>query len=308
MLRHLKIDGDRLVEATALDGSIAVYVAPDETERRYLIETLRVDEHTLNSALDPDELSRLEFEPDHVAVILKRPKRYSAADGFLFRVGSTGAFLFKDRLVVVISDDAPLFEGRPFVRVTALHDIILRLLYRAIHHFEEHLKAINLISEELETEVNKAMENKHLLNFFTLEKSLTYYVNAASSNARLIEKLRASTAKIGFTPESLEYMDDLTIENTQCLEQAQIYSSILASLMDARASIVANNLNILMKNLNIIMIALMLPTLVVSVFSMNVALPVPQNGGTATWPFWFVVAIATLSAAVVGYLWKQKRF
>ena len=47
---------------------------------------MKLDEHTLASALDPDELARLEFEPDHVAIIFKRPRNYSSEDSFVFRV------------------------------------------------------------------------------------------------------------------------------------------------------------------------------------------------------------------------------
>ena len=85
--------------------------------------------------------------------------------------------------------------------------------------------------------------------------------------------MKLSAAKIGFSAENIEFIDDLVIENSQCYEQAEIYSNILASMMDARASIVSNNLNWLMKTLTIITIAIMLPTLVVSIFSMNVTFP-----------------------------------
>ena len=47
------------------------------------------------------------------------------------------------------------------------------------------------------------------------------------------------------------------IENSQCYRQAEIHSNILASLMDARASIVDNNLNTIMKRLTVISIVFM---------------------------------------------------
>ncbi|MBN1420200.1 MAG: magnesium transporter CorA family protein, partial [Planctomycetes bacterium] len=257
---------------------------------------------TLASALDPDELSRLEFEPEHVAMILKRPRNYSSEDNFLFKVVSTGFFLFKDRLLIVAADE-PTFDGKPFLRLRSLPDLILRIIYRTIIHYEQHLRTINMISSELEQEINTAMENKHLLNLFALEKSLVYYLNAISSNAVLVEKLRNNAAKIGFTPENLELLDDIIIENNQCHGQAQIHSNILASLMDARASIVANNLNVLMKTLNIIMIALMLPTLVVSIFSMNVPIPLQKHDLA----FWMIIVLAAVTALAVGLVWRYKR-
>jgi magnesium transporter len=308
MMKKLKILDGRLVETDADDAQVFVYLAPDEGERKYLVETMKIDEHTLTAALDPDELSLLEFEPDHMAVIFKRARNYSSEDNFLFRVISTGLFLFSDRLIVVRAEEAPLFDGRQFQRVTSLQDIILKLIYRAVFHFEEHLKVIHYISGQIEQEINTAMENKHLLNLFTLEKSLTYYLNAIASNNVLVEKFRApvNVARIGFTPENLELIDDILIETNQCQQQANIYANILASLMDARASIVANNLNVLMKTLNIIMIALMLPTLVVSIFSMNVPLPLPQTAAHS-WPFWFIVALATLTVIGVWWVWWKKR-
>jgi magnesium transporter len=239
-----------------------------------------------------------------VAVIFKRAKNYSSEDNFLFRVSSTGLFLFKDRLIIVRAEEAPLFEGKGFARIASLQDLILKLIYRAIFHFEEHLKVINMISGQLEQEINTAMSNKHLLSLFTLEKSLTYYLNAISSNAVLVEKLRNNAVKIGLTQEHLEFLEDISIENNQCQQQATIYSNILASLMDARASIVSNNLNVLMKTLNIITIGIMLPTLVVSIFSMNVDLPFPKNHPV---PFWFIVALAGISAFLVGFVWWKKK-
>src|SRR4030042_4682309 len=105
MLKTLKMSDGRLVGCDGYNAAVFVYVAPDESERKYLVEKLKVDEHTLSSSLDPDEPSRLEFEPEHVAMILKRPKHYAPQDEFLFKILSAGVFLFVDRLIIVISED-----------------------------------------------------------------------------------------------------------------------------------------------------------------------------------------------------------
>ena len=257
MVRRFQLSEGRLVETSDEKCTVLVYINPDETERRYLVSELRLDEHTLNSALDPDELSRLEFEPEHVAAIFKRPKYYCAEDNFLFRVASTGAFLFKDKLVMVLSEDVPLFDGaKLFVRLQSPAEIFIKVVYRSIYHFLEHLKVINMIVDQLEQKLSASMQNRYLLNLFTLEKSLVYYLNAIHSNSVLIDKLRAGSVKIGFSQDQVEFLDDMTIENSQCYKQAEIYSNILAGLMDARASIVNNNLNVLMKQLTVISVVL----------------------------------------------------
>jgi magnesium transporter len=204
----------------------------------------------------------------------------------------------------VLADDTQLFEGRQFTKVQSLHDIILKLMRRAIFHYEAHLRTINMISGELEHEVNTAMTNKHLLDLFTLEKSLVYYLNAINSNGKVIDRLRGNAAKIGFSAENLEFLDDMAIENNQCYELAEIYSHVLSSLMDARVSVVSNNLNLLMKTLTLVMIAIMVPTLVVSVFSMNVSLPIQQQHPVA---FWAIMGLAAMSAILVGLVWRYRK-
>jgi magnesium transporter len=287
MLKSYQIVDGKPVENGKASDPILVFINPDEAERKRLLE-----------------VARFEFEPDHSALIVKRPKNYSSQDQFLFRVSSSGLFLFKDRLIIVRSDDAPIFDGKTFARLHSLPSLLLKLINRSIFHFLEHLKIINMVSDELEQKINKAMENRYLLNLFTLEKSLVYYLNAINSNGMLIEKLRYNAAKMGFTQEDAELLDDIKIENDQCYKQAEIYSNILAGMMDARASVVSNNLNVLLKTLNIITIGIMVPTLVVSAFSMNVKIPLAK----LPYAFWIIIGLALVSVGAFLALWRYKKW
>lgn len=304
MKRTYKIIDNKVVESNDYDSNILMYYSPDTEEKKYLTETLKIDEHTLSSALDPDELSRVEFEPEHVAFIMKRPRNYSGKDVLFFKVASMGIFIFSDKLVIVLSEDIPLFEGKNFSKLHSLKDLTLKIIYRSILHFLEHLKIFNMITEELETKINKSMENKYLINLFTIEKSLVYYLNAINSNILVFEKLKNYSAKIGFTVEENEFLDDIIIENTQCYRLADIYSNVLSNLMDARASIVSNNINLLMKTLNIITIGIMVPTLVVSVFSMNVGIPLQDH----PFAFWIILLFALFSVAILIFFWKKLKW
>jgi len=304
MLKSFDICDGKVQATDAAACRIMAFLNPDEQEKRYLTTELKIDEHTLNSALDPDELSRVEFEPDHIALIYKRPKNYSAEDLYLFRVTSMGIFLFNQCIVVVSSEDIPIFDDKRFSKVTSLKDVMLKIMYRSVFHYLEHLKIINMISDELEVKINMAMENKYLLNLFTLEKSLVYYLNAISGNSLLMQKLKNYTSKVGFTQDEEELLDDLMIENSQCYKLSEIYSNILSGLMDARVSIVSNNLNVLMKTLNIITIGIMVPTFVVSAFSMNVAIPLQQQ----PYAFWLIMFMAMVSVMGFMLFWRYKKW
>jgi len=272
MPNYLRIAAGKLEECGAEEAVVFVYTNPGPEERKELVDRYKLDEHTLASSMDPDELARVEPEPDHLALIFKRPKGYSAPDQLVFRVNSVGFFLFKDRLVAVLPEGGHLFDGRPLANVQNVQELTLKVLMRTVQHFTGHLKVIHTMTDEIEQRIEKSVDNSSLLQLFAFEKSLVYYVNAIHSNTGVIERLKNNAQNpttAGFHPQDVEFIDDLLIENRQCYELAMISSNILAGLMDARASIISNNLNVMMKNLNALVIAVAVPSFFAGVGGMS---------------------------------------
>ncbi len=310
MLQQYSVLDGRISRSPGGTIPIDVYVLPNDDERTHLINDLGIDEHTLTSSTDPDETPRLEVEtdPPYIAVILKYPKNYSADDNFLFRVKSMGLFMFPDRVVIVTDSVVPLFQGKIAANVRSVQDVVLKTLLQTIRHFESHLRVINMCSDEIENELNESKDNKSLLDMFTLEKGLVYYVNALSGNRRVIERMRASAAKFGFTEENIELLDDLGIENRQFLDQAQVYSQVLSGLMDARASIINNNLNVMMKNMNAIVIAVAVPTFFTGVFGMSEFTMMMCDQIGVRWYYAYPVFIFLMVFLGLFAFWLIKKF
>ncbi len=286
---------------------IDVYANPDEQERRHLIDDLLIDEHTLLSSIDPDETPRIEFEETHTAIILKYPKTYSADDNFLFRVKSMGIFMFSDRVVVIVDDNVQFFSPiKAAYAINTPQDVVLRALHQTIRHFESHLRVINMCSDEIETELNKSGDNRSVQNMFTLAKGLVYYVNALNGNSRVIERMRVSSGKIGFTVDNSELLEDLAIENHQFLDQAQVYSQVLSGLMDARMAFINNNLNVMMKNMNAIVIAVSIPTFFTGVFGMSEL--TTFTGGESRWLITYPLFVLLMTAIGCFAFFLIKRF
>ncbi|MBR5151817.1 MAG: hypothetical protein IKW71_03205, partial [Elusimicrobiaceae bacterium] len=83
----------------------------------------------------------------------KRPKNYSGKDQLEFKVASVGMFLFKDKLVIVLAEDIPLFVGKRFQNVSSIKDVFLKLIYNSISHYVEHLRIIHMIRKKLKTKL-----------------------------------------------------------------------------------------------------------------------------------------------------------
>jgi magnesium transporter len=271
MLKRFELHNNSLVASESPDSPIIVYINPDAAEKTSLLNSFSIDEHSLSSALDPDEVSRLELTNDGMFLIWKRPMNYSGQDNFLFNVASVGLFLFKEKLIVVLSEDISLTPtgARRFPRLNSLFDVMLSFLYETIHHYLEHLKVIKMISREIQQKINRSMENKHLIQMFNLSESLVYYANAINGNNAVLTRLRSHSEKMQFEPRIIDLLDDIIIENNQCFKQAEIYSTVFSGLMDARGNLVNNNMNILLKNLTFINVVFLPLNLLASIGGMS---------------------------------------
>jgi magnesium transporter len=98
--------------------------------------------------------------------------------------------------------------------------------------------------------------------------------------------------------EDEDILEDAIVENKQAIEMSGIYRDILNGTMDAYASIISNNLNGVMKFLTSITIILAIPTLIASLWGMNVPVPLQNN------PYGFIIlvsisVIVTLTAILI---------
>jgi magnesium transporter len=258
-----------LVETGEEPAAIELFVAPDEDERRTLVDEHGLDPYDVDSALDPDEISRVEFAHERVSLIWKRPKNATFDPQLRFEVSSLGLFLAPERLLVVLAEGPHPFGAKEFKGVRSATDVVLRLLLHTVRHYVGHLKVIKQQSGDLERKISASMENRYLLQMFTLGESLTYYLNAIEANGAVLGKLKSTVERVAFPKPDPDLLDDLTLENQQCARQAQIYSSVLSGLMDARGTIVNNNMNVLLKNLTLINVIFLPLNLIASVLGMS---------------------------------------
>jgi Mg2+ and Co2+ transporters len=269
MTKHYKLQAGRLVLSDASEAQVIALVSPEQEEINALIKNYQIDDHTLTSAFDADELARLEYEDEHIAIIYKRPKNYSAAEHFQFRIASSGIFLFENLVIIVSDIELPLADEKKFSKLSSLKMLVLKLLSFSTLHFYEHLRVINRMSNELEAKHIYNLKKEEYLIVFGLSKSLVYYMNAISSNEALLKRMQMSR-NLNFDENEQEILDDIIIENSQCKRLTEIYSSVLESIMSShevsQESSSSNDINAL-KVLTVLTIVIMIPTAVASLFT-----------------------------------------
>lgn len=126
-----------------------------------------------------------------------------------------------------------------------------------------------------------------------IERLLRLFVNP---NVNHIIKLRE---------EDEELLEDVRIEYDQAIEMVQMHGDVLASMMDAFASVISNNLNIVMKFLASVTIVMAIPTMIASFFGMNVPIPWQENSAGFAYT---MIASAIVTVVATFLLWKKRMF
>jgi len=104
--------------------------------------------------------------------------------------------------------------------------------------------------------------------------------------------------------EDVELMEDLMIANNQLIDSARSVMKTIQNIRSATESIMTNKLNATIQTLTILTIILTIPTIVASLYGMNVPLPLAHN----PLAFWMILTIIVLAVSVVILIFKKSRW
>lgn len=310
MLQFFKNENGQTLAIDKPENGAWVNIVPPlkQEEFHQISEELNIPLDFLSDSLDIDERSRYELEDNVKLIVIKTPTEnnsFNDSDAFFITIPIC-IILTHNQVVTVNSFDngaikkfLNTFQNRhPDKR----NMMVLKIFEKIVQTYIEFLKEINHRRNTLEQKLYDANRNEELLDLMRIQKSLVYFVTALRSNEMLLMKLQR-TNFLGLTEEEDEFLQDLIVDTSQALEMANIYTNILSSTLDAFASIISNNQNQVMKRLTSITIMLQLPTLVASIYGMNVPLP-GQHSPAA---FYFPILLSLGLSLLIGLFFMRKK-
>jgi len=248
--------------------------SPTQSEKERLSDEFGLPDDLLIDILDIDERPRIEIEDDWTLIILRIPVEVKN-NGVPFHTIPLGIFITENFILTLSHENnevLPVGKPSPFREqyreITDNINFILRLFLRSGNLYLRYLKSINQMTNLIEQDLEKSIKNKELNKLLKMEKCLVYFITSIKANEIVLARLRNSSKITSEINEEL--LEDAFIVNKQALDMAKIYSDIQSGMMDAFASVISNNLNVVLKQLTLISIILMIPTLIASIFGMNV--------------------------------------
>ena len=284
-------------------------INPTAQEINTLCNSIGVREEFIRYPLAQEEKARIDVEDDQTLIVIDLPtveKNDGEIEGFT--TIPIGMIVVRDDyFITVCTAESPILREFIDCRVKGFFTFkktrfILQILYKTAVYYLNYLKFINRETDKAENRLQKSMRNQELIRLLELEKSLVYFTTSLKSNEIVMEKLMRSKF-IKMYEEDEDILEDAIIENRQAIEMGTIYRDILSGTMDAYASVISNNLNIVMKFLASVTIVISIPTIVSSIWGMNVAgLPFANDA----FGFIKVMGIAFLTS-LIAWIWLKKR-
>ncbi|MBP5258207.1 MAG: magnesium transporter CorA family protein [Prevotella sp.] len=277
---------------------------PTDEDRQMLEDRFQIPDYFLSDISDTDERARYEYDDGWMLIILRIPYVKEIRSRTPYTTVPLGIIHKRDVTITVCNFETNMmidfvtFQQKRNEGFTDHVDMIFRLFLSSAIWYLKRLKQINALIEKAKHNLDRGVNNESLIGLSRLQDSLTYFITSIRGNENLLAKLKF---KLQVDELDADLIEDVNIEMSQARETSNIYSNILESTMDTYSSIINNNMNTTMRTLTSVSIIMMFPTLIASLFGMNLV------NGMETSKFGFLVALV-ISFVVSGASWWMLRY
>ena len=243
-----------------------------------LSQRFEIDLEDLQDVQDLDERPRLQIEDKFTMIVLRVPVDIQIGER-KYSTNPIGIFTNGKDIIVIQNDIVPLRKKRLRQRIrysTTVADVIYKWLEIAIHSFETTLDLVEATINETEAVIMKEIYPSQLEWFFQLSRDAIFMETALKANMKVLRRLKRFHV-VGRLILDVDRLEELEVDLQQQVELSAIYRELIANAMNAYDSMVSHNLNRVIKTLTSISLLVSVPTLVASVYGMNVGLPLEND-------------------------------
>lgn len=279
---------------------------PTDEDQKLLEEKFNIPDYFMSDISDTDERARYEYDDGWMLIILRIPYVKEIRSRTPYTTVPLGIIHKRDVTITVcyyetnMMIDFVSYQQKRGEGFTDYVDMIFRLFLSSAVWYLKRLKQINSLIEKAKRNLDREVNNESLIGLSRLQDSLTYFITSIRGNETLLSKLKF---KLQIDELDADLIEDVNIEITQARETTNIYANILESTMDTYSSIINNNMNTVMRTLTSVSIIMMCPTLISSLFGMNLI-----NGmETSNYGFLFALFISVVISAIIWWIFRHKR-
>lgn len=269
-------------------------VDPTESEIK-LLKKLGVEYSFIEDALDPDELPRIEKENNTIYIMLNIPQ---VEKGKIFNVPVL-VVVSKDIFVTLSKKD--LDSLRSLLSDSQLYTTqktknLLRICLRITNLYTREIRRINKEINAKKVSLSK-LKNEDIIAFVELEEALNEFSTSIVALMGVFEKIR-SGKYIKIFEKDEDLIEDLIIDSYQSLDMCKTCIKKIINIREAYSTILTNTLNKVLKFLASLTLIMGVPTIIASLYGMNVGLPFQKSTFAFFYVFFFTLIISLILVLV----------
>lgn len=288
---------------------------PNEADIFHLAHTYHFPVDYLTGAFDIDEIARYEKLDERFAdipglIVLLYPIKTKSRLNITEYITRPLSIIMAGKTLITATHDTPNFlksfmeaDNDKLNNFETTNQFVLKVSMHIASLFITYLKEINESTEDLEVQLQSSSKSQYLFDLMELQKSLVFIDTALKSNHPIIDNLKELE---NFTHNSKddELLRDVMVENRQAEVMASQTYRLLNQLSSTFSSVISYNLNTVVKFLTSITFIFTIPTLIGSLWGMNVPVPLEDS----PFGFWILLFGTVVLLAVTAYWMKKNDF
>lgn len=278
-------------------------VAPTEEEFATLIELYGLDESIIDDSKDFFEVPRFDQEGTIAYFFTRYP--YDVKDHdidtapILIILGETFLITISQQEVPFLSG---FLEGKREFATTYKTRLFLEFMTALTVAYDRKLTHVRKMVYRDMGRV-RSIRGRDIQRLVFFEQELNETISAlAPTNAWLHQLTKGNY--IQMFSEDRELLEDLLIDNGQLVDSAKSILKTIQNIRGASDALLTQNLNNTIRMLTAFTIVLTIPTLVASLFGMNVPVPLQEN----PFAFWIIVGLIVTVVAIVVHFFMRNRW
>jgi magnesium transporter len=246
-------------------------VDPTKEEIEEITEKFKLEKEKFIDGLDINEAPRIESESEGIYIFLRIPTRKITDQ-------STSSFLAiatKNNLITVSRNNLEIFKLITSEKILFLTNQnarnIMKFLYLISREFDISVRKIYKEIKKDRRNLNK-LTKKDLIDLVQTEDILNDYNYSFRPLVDIYKKI-IKIKSLKFTEKDKEFIEDLIIDLDQTMNINLLTLKTITNMRDYFSTSVSNRLNDIITVLTVFTIFLTIPTLISSIYGMNVNLP-----------------------------------
>ncbi len=267
-----------------------------------VMEIADIDFSHLKDSLDNYEIPRIEHEESNILIFTRHPSEIEMG---LYT--TTLTILLTPNHVITISPKQSdvvqnILEGSSKVNSTQKSKLLFHILLKITQEFNINIKRVRHKVLEQEKEIQN-VDSDAIVNLTKNEEILNQYLTSLVPMRSLLEAI-SSGRFVHLYEKDFDLLQDLMLAIKQSEDLCSVNIQSIRSLRDAYQIIFTNDVNKTIKRLTAITIIFTIPTIISSIYGMNVTLPIEKN------PFAFIVIIniIIITAFILVIIFLKKKW